>query len=173
MPNPGARLKPSDCDDPHSLSAEQYGGGRESADGGILGGKGMDPPTAPTKRASAEELLAQWRTRERALLQARSRVWRAKVALAAAEREKQARSQALADTETAVLATGDAAAIALLVDTWRAGADTETEPGSPVPTRGRGGQAKRSQRSTEDRPGGKQRRAKADRLDTMEQPQCR
>ena len=70
-------------------------------------------------KPSTQELLAQWRARERSLYQARLKVGTAKVALGTAVREKQTRARALAETEQAVLATGDAAAVAFLVDAWR------------------------------------------------------
>ena len=65
-------------------------------------------------KPSTQELLAQWRTRERSLYQARLKVGTAKVALGTAVREKQTRARALAETEQAVLATGDAAAVSFL-----------------------------------------------------------
>ena len=134
------RFQPSEQARPHSPTAGEPEVCGETADDEILGDVGIRPNRASRERRagqiaasaaegdqaeeydsrpSTQELLAQWRTRERSLYQARLKVGRAKVALGTAVREKQTRARALAETEQAVLATGDAAAVAFLLDAWR------------------------------------------------------
>ena len=121
------RFQPSEQARPHSPTAGEPEVCGETADDEETQ-EWVARPHSPTagdqaeeydSKPSTQELLAQWRTRERSLYQARLKVGRAKVALGTAVREKQTRARALAETEQAVLATGDAAAVAFLVDAWR------------------------------------------------------
>ena len=119
------RFQPSEQARPHSPTAGEPEVCGETADDEILdeilGDDEIlwDQAEEYDSRPSTQELLAQWRTRERSLYQARLKVGRAKVALGTAVREKRTRARALAETEQAVLATGDAAAVAFLLDAWR------------------------------------------------------
>ena len=114
------RFQPSEQARPHSPTAGEPEVCGETADDEILdetlGDDEIlwDQAEEYDSRPSTQELLAQRRTRELSLYQARLKVGRAKVALGTAVREKRTRARALAETEQAVLATGDAAAVSFL-----------------------------------------------------------
>ena len=144
----------ADCARPRTLPAEQCGIRAEPTSSEDTRDEGMDPWTDSARRPNAYGLLAHWRAKEQSLLQARVQVGRAKAVLAAAERAEQTRARALAKAENAVLASGDAEVIALLVDARRVGMEAEkANPGNPPPNPDRAGQASKSRRMCEDTPG--------------------
>ena len=160
----------ADCARPRTLPAEQCGIRAEPTSSEDTRDEGMDPWTDSARRPNAYGLLAHWRAKEQSLLQARVQVGRAKAVLDAAERAERTRARALAKAENAVLASGDAEVIALLVDARRIGMeDEETKPGSSAINPDRAGQASKSRRLCVGAPGGNCRGGRADLPDGVEQ----
>ena len=158
------------CAYPRTLPAEQCGDGGGPTNGGETRDEDMDPSADSTRRPNAYGLLAHWRAKEQSLLQARVQVGRAKAVLDAAERAERTRARALAKAENAVLASGDAEVIALLVDARRIGMeDEETKPGSSAINPDRAGQASKSRRLCVGAPGGNCGGGRADLPDGVEQ----